>query len=407
MAGDKHTHFAHSIKGKIIIGSVLGCFTLLLAWGITKIAFKRMLTAVEKMSAPNDKLRLINELNHGVVQLDQAQKTELLNDPANYYSLFSQTKKQLLIIDTLQTLYANDGKQVKRINSLKNLLIDHDKLFISYLKVRERLVNNKAFSGQVKLLNDLVDKSATQNDSAKITTEKKTRTTTVTPLNWDTTKDNRGFFSKLFGKKKKQVVKPTFSIVHVELNTKHDSAAIAKQDSILRGMGQTMRRMEKSQLQRSALFVDKESVLNRIDNKLIKRIMVILKQVEAEAVTQTALNNITAKKVVSTSVTRISYIIFAFLLITVGLLYFILRDIRRINQYRLDIEAARDEAEYHGQAKQRFLSNMSHEIRTPLQSIIGYAELMREQEHANKSDIDAIYRSSEHLMHIVNEVLDC
>ena len=406
MSGDKHTYFAQSIKGKIIIASVLGCLTLLLAWGITKVAFKHMLTAVEKISAPNDKLRLVNELTHRVVQLDQAQKTEILNNPADYYSLFSETKKQLLIIDTLQTLYADDDKQAKRINSLKKLLIDHDKLFISYLKVREGLVNNKAFSSQVRLLNDLVDKSATQNDSATVTTEKKVRTTTVTPLNWDTTKDNRGFLSKLFGKKKKQVVKPSFNIVHVELNTMHDSAAIAKQDSILEGMGKTMRRMEKSQLRRSALFVDRESVLNKIDNKLIKRILIILKQVEAEAVKQTALNNGAAKNVVSTSVTRISYIILAFLFITIGLLYFILRDIRRINQYRLDLEAARDEAEYHGQAKQRFLSNMSHEIRTPLQSIIGYAELMREQEHANKSDIDAIYRSSEHLMHIVNEVLD-
>ena len=237
MAGDKHNYFAHSIKGKIIIASVLGCFTLLLAWGVTKIAFKRMLNAVEKISAPNDKLRLINELTHGVVQLDQAQKAEVLNNPTDYYNLFSQTKKQLLIIDTLQMLYAGDDKQAKRINSLKKLLIDHDKLFLGYLKVREGLVNNKAFSGQVKLLNDLVDKSATQNDSSKVTTEKKIRTTTVTPLNWDTTKDNRGFFSKLFGKKKKQEVKPSFSIVHVELNTKHDSSSIAKQDSILKGMG--------------------------------------------------------------------------------------------------------------------------------------------------------------------------
>jgi signal transduction histidine kinase/CheY-like chemotaxis protein len=406
MAGDKHTYFAQSIKGKIIIASVLGCLTLLLAWGITKVAFNHMLTAVEKISTPNDKLRLVNELTHRVVQLDQAQKTEILNNPANYYSLFSETKKQLLIIDTLQTLYADDDKQVKRINSLKKLLIDHDKLFISYLKVREGLVNNKAFSGQVKLLNDLVDKSATQNDSNVVTTEKQVRTTTVTPLHWDTTKDNRGFFSKIFGKKKKQIVKPSFNIVHVELDTKHDSAAMAKQDSILKGMGQTMRRLEKGQLQRSALFVNKEAVLNKVDNKLIKRILVILKQVEAEAVKQTALNNSAAKNVVNTSVTRISYIILAFLFITIGLLYFILRDIGRINQYRIDIEAARDEAEYHGQAKQRFLSNMSHEIRTPLQSIIGYAELMRQQDHASKSDIDAIYRSSEHLMHIVNEVLD-
>jgi len=79
MSGDKHTYFAQSIKGKIIIASVLGCFTLLLAWGITKVAFKRMLNAVENISAPNDKLRLVNELTHRVVQLDQAQKTEVLN----------------------------------------------------------------------------------------------------------------------------------------------------------------------------------------------------------------------------------------------------------------------------------------------------------------------------------------
>jgi len=117
MSGDKHTYFAQSIKGKIIIASVLGCLTLLLAWGITKVAFKRMLTAVEKISAPNDKLRLVNELTHRVIQLDQAQKTEILNNPADYYSLFSETKKQMLIIDTLQTLYADDNKQAKRINS--------------------------------------------------------------------------------------------------------------------------------------------------------------------------------------------------------------------------------------------------------------------------------------------------
>ncbi|MDO7744067.1 MAG: ATP-binding protein, partial [Pedobacter sp.] len=57
-------------------------------------------------------------------------------------------------------------------------------------------------------------------------------------------------------------------------------------------------------------------------------------------------------------------------------------------------------------AKQRFLSNMSHEIRTPLQSIIGYAEIIRSQAHPKQKDIEAIYHSSEHLLQIVNEILD-
>ncbi len=67
---------------------------------------------------------------------------------------------------------------------------------------------------------------------------------------------------------------------------------------------------------------------------------------------------------------------------------------------------AKEEAEYHSLAKQRFLSNMSHEIRTPLQAIIGYSELIRKQKNPRKKDIEAIYHSSEHLMQIVNEVLD-
>ena len=407
MADDRHEFFLQSIKGKIILASVLACLTLLLAWGISKTAFNRMLGAVEKISAPNDKLRLVNELTHKVAQLDQVQKSEMLNNPQNYYNLFKGTKNLLLTIDTLKTLYAGDDIQLKRLNSLRKLLIEHDKLFINYLRVREGLVNNKTFNSQVKTLNDLVNKSARQNDSTVTTTEEKTLTTTVIPANkTDSGKQSRGFFSKLFGKKKQSAASSPYKVVNVEVNTTQDTLSVGKQDSLLKGMGETMRRLEKNQLQRSALFVDKEAILNKANNKLIHRILSILKQVETEAVKQIELNNSAAKNVVATSVSLISYIIMAFFLLTVSMLYFILRDIRRSNQYRKDLEIARDEAEYHGQAKQRFLSNMSHEIRTPLQSIIGYAELMKQQVHPRKSDIDAIYRSSEHLMQIVNEVLD-
>jgi CheY-like chemotaxis protein/HPt (histidine-containing phosphotransfer) domain-containing protein len=67
---------------------------------------------------------------------------------------------------------------------------------------------------------------------------------------------------------------------------------------------------------------------------------------------------------------------------------------------------AKEEAEQLGQVKQRFLANMSHEIRTPLQSIIGFSEQLRQEYPEGKEALDAIYSSSEHLLHIVNEVLD-
>src|SRR5690606_16013363 len=52
------------------------------------------------------------------------------------------------------------------------------------------------------------------------------------------------------------------------------------------------------------------------------------------------------------------------------------------------------------------LANMSHEIRTPLQSIIGFTEHLKSEVSQGNDAVEAIHSSSEHLLHIVNEVLD-
>ena len=62
MAGIHPKEFIHSIKRKVIIAFTLACFALVLAWGVSKVAFRQMLKAVENISAPNDKLRIVNEL---------------------------------------------------------------------------------------------------------------------------------------------------------------------------------------------------------------------------------------------------------------------------------------------------------------------------------------------------------
>ncbi len=409
MAQYTETGFQRSAKGKIIIASLLACFALLLAWGVSRLTFKQILSAVDHISAPNDKLRLVDELSLGVTQLDQLQKARILSNPASYYSFYKETNRLIQVIDTLELLYAGDSVQVKRIASLKTLLIDRDKLFINYLKVREGLVNNKSFTSQVKLLNKLVNKTARQNSKADTGTVKKTTITILPVETSDTIPASQGFFSRLFGKKQpvQTQKKVTYKVVDEEQHIKRANTQVKTlRDSLIKGMGTTMRSMEKAQLEKSALFVSKETSLNRANNRLVSRILGILKQVQTEAEAQVALNNHAARQVVDTGIARIGVIMVVFFVITVVLLYFILTDITRSIRYRKELELARDEAEYHGQAKQRFLSNMSHEIRTPLQSIMGYAELMREQEHPQSRDIEAVYQSSAHLMQIVNEVLD-
>jgi signal transduction histidine kinase/DNA-binding response OmpR family regulator len=65
-----------------------------------------------------------------------------------------------------------------------------------------------------------------------------------------------------------------------------------------------------------------------------------------------------------------------------------------------------------GKAKSEFLANMSHELRTPLNAIIGFSELMRAEPATNGQTavpaewIEHIHSSGQHLVGLINEVLD-
>ena len=67
------------------------------------------------------------------------------------------------------------------------------------------------------------------------------------------------------------------------------------------------------------------------------------------------------------------------------------------------------EAEAANLAKSSFLANMSHELRTPLNAILGFSHLMSRDNNITpkqKESLDIINRSGEHLLNLINDVLE-
>ncbi len=76
-----------------------------------------------------------------------------------------------------------------------------------------------------------------------------------------------------------------------------------------------------------------------------------------------------------------------------------------------ELEQARDAALEASRSKSQFLANMSHELRTPLNAIIGYSEMLIEDARASADDelaedLDRINKSGQHLLSLINDVLD-
>ncbi|MDY6822305.1 MAG: ATP-binding protein [Thermodesulfobacteriota bacterium] len=84
------------------------------------------------------------------------------------------------------------------------------------------------------------------------------------------------------------------------------------------------------------------------------------------------------------------------------------REITEQKQAEEILVQAKETAEAANRAKSEFLSNMSHELRSPMTVILGYSQMMREDDTfppQHLDNLDAINKSGKHLLSLINDAL--
>ncbi|QSJ18103.1 PAS domain S-box protein [Nostoc sp. UHCC 0702] len=86
-------------------------------------------------------------------------------------------------------------------------------------------------------------------------------------------------------------------------------------------------------------------------------------------------------------------------------------DITERKQTESKLRASQSAAEAGSRAKSEFLATMSHELRTPLNAIMGLSQLLQQEivgslNEKQKEYISCIHSSGEHLLAVINDILD-
>jgi signal transduction histidine kinase/CheY-like chemotaxis protein/HPt (histidine-containing phosphotransfer) domain-containing protein len=334
---------------------------------LTYNSLSSIVSSINVKSRPDLRLLVIRSIT---ADLDKAE---------NSVRIYRLTKKQLDIEPYYTVISEIDDK----IDSLKAASND-DSLLLSQLDTIAALIEENML-----VWNEMIDLYHT--DSLDTYVRKLTAKIAVGSLN-----------NKV---KEKSILRRVFSRKAIKAE---EEAAKEEQDSVRQKILADLNLIEKQDSIKIFNMLVTETRLAKTGNEIRERLYLLISRMENDVIRSIHNNAKVADRLAQKTYQRLALFALLGTLLVLTVLFVVVRFVRKTREYEQALLNSKEETEKLAKTKELFVANMSHEIRTPVNAIHGFAEQLNHESLNEKSrSMLAIIRStSEHLMQVVNDILD-
>lgn len=393
------------VGNKVIMGFVLAAVLVVGVSIITFYSIQKLLSTVENLTEPNEKLRQLNGLMADVYLLDMS-KTERTSDKD---SVLEDTERRIKErLDWLKK-HADDTLEVQ---SFEKISMDLSELLVVYAGLEEVRYNLTSRTFSEEALVNIERRIKRQQELSEMQFLGRVR--------------NRDFLTEITLPEKRD---DTLKTTSEKLDLDKDFVDIIKElgeqesrseegtkvsprpettDAALEALKTFMTKMYQDEQRLRQNFVILETRLINKNKEVFYQIQQLISSMQRELLGEYKFKNDTAYQLTYRVSIVLGVMVFLGVVGSMGFVNSILTEIRKGIEYRSKLEEAKRKSDDLAKAKQDFLANMSHEIRNPLHVIQGYQEALRSLTTDQKQleYLKMMGFASDNLVKIVNDILD-
>jgi len=345
---------------------------LFYAYRVMQGNIDRLVYTVRESAVPDKDLIRLKEIWSGVQGTESEVRSYTITGNQRYLENFINQKDSLSkSLDSLNSTAFQRGTDTLLFNKLDSLV---ELKFILYDSLLD-LSYSKILTGALSGLGN----------------------TEMVPDSFETATSDGNMLQRMFSSRysRKAVKAKTDSIIN-------------ERNKLVRDYNKNIRKIKDEEAAQLARIKTKELALLAINAQVTGEIQDIIVHLEGQANSRIKAKALLSEAQADDAADGIRNMVAVGLLFVLLLFILVLFDIEASNKRKHQLVEARRRAENLARAKEEFMSTMSHEIRTPLTSILGFSEKLNSSEltESQAKFAKAISGSSEHLLAIVNDVLD-